>query len=198
MQERTPPSTGTFLEVAYNPISSLRPDPRNARTHSKRQIAQIVDSIRAFGFTNPILIDGESIVIAGHGRVLAAKSLGLETVPTIALPHLNEAQRRALRIADNKIGLNAAWDVDLLKLELSELSGLDLGFDLTTTGFEIGEIDVMLNPRPDPDDEQIPAAPATPRTKPGDIWACGPHRIGCGDCRERAVRWVGQWLCASN
>jgi hypothetical protein len=91
-----------------------------------------------------------------------------------------------LRIADNKIGLNAGWDIDLLKLELSELSRLDLDFDLTTTGFEVGEIDLMLNAPADPDDEQISAAPANPRTEPGDIWACGLHRIGCGDVRDAA------------
>ena len=186
MQDRISPPAGWILEVVYLPISTIRPDSRNARTHSKRQIAQIAESIGSFGFTNPILIDSEKVVIAGHGRLLAAKSLALESVPAICLPHLNEAQKRALRIADNKIGLNAGWDVDLLKLELGELSGLDLGFDLTVTGFEVGEIDVMLNASPDPDDEKIPAAPTIPRTKPGDIWSCGPHRIGCGDGRDAA------------
>jgi DNA modification methylase len=186
MQERFSRHSELLLEVDYRPTSTVKPDPRNARTHSKRQVAQIADSISNFGFTNPLLIDSENVLIAGHGRLLAAKSLGLDTVPTICLPHLNPAQKRALRIADNKIGLNASWDVDLLKLELGELSGLDLDFDLTVTGFEVGEIDVMLSARPDPDDERIPAVPAIPRTKPGDIWICGPHRIGCGDGRDIA------------
>ena len=186
MQKRLSRPTGLLLKVIYSLTSSIRPDPRNSRTHSKRQIAQIGESISAFGFTNPILIDSENIVIAGHGRLLAAKSVGLETVPTIFLPHLNDAQKRALRIADNKIGLNAGWDVDLLKLELGELSRLDLDFDLTTTGFEVGEIDLMLTAPSDPEDERIPAAPIIARTKPGDIWVCGPHRIGCGDVRDAA------------
>ena len=113
------------LAVTYRAAASIKPDPRNARTHPKRQVDQIIASIREFGFTNPILIDPESIVIAGHGRLLAAKSMGLAEVPTIELVGLNEAQKRALRLADNKIALNAGWDLDLLKVELGELSSPD-------------------------------------------------------------------------
>src|SRR4051795_6377735 len=129
------------LAVTYRAIASLRPDPRNARTHSKRQVEQIVASIREFGFTNPILLDPDGVIIAGHGRLLAAKSMGLAEVPTIELVGLNDAQKRALRLADNKIALGAGWDLDLLRVEIAELSSLDFGMDLTVTGFSTGELD---------------------------------------------------------
>lgn len=174
------------LSVRYRPISSLTPDRRNARTHPKQQVAQIAASIRAFGFTNPILIDPDGTIIAGHGRLLGAKSAGLAEVPTIELTGLSDAQKRALRIADNKIALGAAWDLDILKLELSDLGALDVDLDLSLTGFSAGEIDVVLNAAPDPDDEVIPEAPTTPRTQPGDIWILGDHRVGCGDGRDVA------------
>ncbi len=172
------------LVVVYRPIDALAPDPRNARTHPKRQVEQIAASIEAFGFANPILVDPAGKIIAGHGRLLAAKRLGLAEVPTIPLPHLSETQARALRIADNKIALGAGWDLDLLKLELGEIATLDVDIDLT--GFSSGEIDVLLTPAEDPDDEAIPATPAAPRTRPGDIWALGDHRVGCGDGRDAA------------
>ena len=172
------------LEIRYLPIGDLVPDPRNARTHSKRQIEQIKTSIAEFGFTNPILADPEGRIIAGHGRLLAAKALGLADVPVIALVGLSEVQKRALRLADNKIALNAGWDMEILKLELSELATIDVGMDLTLTGFATGEIDVILDGQDDPEDEVIPAVPETPRTKPGDIWILGDHRIGCGDGRD--------------
>lgn len=172
------------LSIDYRSVSDLVPDPRNARTHPKRQIEQIAASIREFGFTNPILIDPVGRIIAGHGRLLAAKAVGLSTVPTIALAGLSDAQTRALRLADNKIALNAGWDLDLLKIELGDLSSLDIGFDVSLTGFSSGEIDVILDGPSDPADEVIPAVPAMPRTTPGDIWALGPHRIGCGDGRD--------------
>jgi DNA modification methylase len=170
------------LAVTYRPTDALVPDPRNARTHPKRQVDLIVASIRAFGFTNPILVDPECGVIAGHGRLLAARALTFSEVPTIVLAGLSESQKRALRLADNKIALGAGWDVDLLKLELAELSVLDV--DLSLTGFSTGEIDVALMDGPDPDDEAIPAVPKTPRTKPGDLWILGDHRVGCGDGRD--------------
>ena len=122
----------------------IKPEPRNARTHSKKQVAEIAASIQQFGFANPLLVDVNGVLIAGHGRLLAAKSIGLDMAPTITLPHLNEAQRRALRLADNKIALNAGWDKDLLKLELKELADLEIDFDLSLTGFSTGEIDVLL------------------------------------------------------
>jgi hypothetical protein len=162
----------------------LVPDPRNARTHPKRQIDQIKASIEAFGFTNPILVDPEGHIIAGHGRLQAARAMGLAEVPTIILSGLSEPQKRALRIADNKIALNAGWDLEILQLELGELASIDIDIDPTLTGFSTGEIDVILSSAADPDDEIIPPVPATPRTKPGDIWILGNHRVGCGDSRD--------------
>jgi DNA modification methylase len=174
------------LTVVYRPTDSLVPDPRNARTHPRKQVAQIVASIRAFGFTNPILADPEGKLIAGHGRLLAAKDMGLAEVPVIALAGLSDEQKRALRLADNKIALNAGWDMEILKLELGELSLPDFEIDLSITGFASGEIDVILKDSPDPEDEVIPAVPKAPRTGPGDIWQLGEHRIGCGDGRDIA------------
>jgi DNA modification methylase len=172
------------LSVVYRPTRELKPDPRNARTHSKAQIGQLKSAIEAFGFTNPILIDDEGLLIAGHGRLRAAKELGLAEVPTITLTGLSETQKRTLRIADNKIALNAGWDLDLLKMELGELSNLDVNLDLTLTGFSTGELDVLLGDTLDPEDEVIPATPKVPLAKLGDIWALGSHRLGCGDSRD--------------
>src|SRR6516225_2403979 len=172
------------LAVTYRAVGDLIPDPRNARTHSKRQIDQIRASIEAFGFTNPILADPEGHIIAGHGRLQAARAMGFAEVPTIILSGLSELQKRALRIADNKIALNAGWDVEILQLELGELASIDVDIDPTLSGFSTGEIDVILSSAADPDDEVIPPLPVTPRTKPGDIWILGEHRIGCGDGRD--------------
>lgn len=174
------------LAVAYRATGSLVPDPRNARTHPKRQVEQIARSIRAFGFTNPILADPAGNVIAGHGRLLAARKLGLGEVPVIELAGLSEGQKRALRLADNRIALNAGWDVEILKLELAELQLPEFDVDLGLTGFSAGEIDVILKDPVDPEEEVIPAVPTQPRTAPGDIWQLGDHRIGCGDGRDVA------------
>lgn len=170
------------LSITYKSPSDLRPDPRNARTHPKRQIEQIKASIESFGFTNPILSDETGLIIAGHGRLMAAKELSLDVVPVIELPGLSLAQQRALRLADNKIALGASWDLDLLKLELGELADLDV--DLSLTGFSVGEIDVVLDDNPDPDDEVLPEVLAEGRVSPGDIWQLGDHRLGCGDSRD--------------
>jgi DNA modification methylase len=172
------------LAVTYRALGDLIPDARNARTHPKRQIDQIKASIDAFGFTNPILSDPEGHIIAGHGRLQAARALGLAEVPVIQLTGLSEAQKRTLRIADNKIALNAGWDMEILRHELGELASLDVTVDLSLTGFSIGEIDVILDPADDPDDEVIPAVRTAPRSKPGDIWILGDHRVGCGDGRD--------------
>jgi DNA modification methylase len=172
------------LSIRYRDPASLTPDPRNARTHPRRQIEQITASIRAFGFANPILVDEAGRLIAGHGRLLAAKALALAEVPTIELAGLSDAQKRALRLADNKIALGAGWDLEILKLELSELAVIDVDIDLALTGFATGEIDVLLNGKVDPEEEAIPAIRATPRTRLGDIWVLGEHRIGCGDGRD--------------
>ncbi len=172
------------LAVIYRPIADLKPDPRNARTHPKKQVEQLCASIRSFGFTNPVLVDEHGVLIAGHGRLRAAKEVGLERVPTIEVLDLTDAQKKALRLADNKIALNAGWDLEILKLELAEIVVLDVDFDLSLTGFASGEIDVVLKAANDADIEVIPAVPVEPRTNAGDVWVLGDHRIGCGDGRD--------------
>lgn len=174
------------LSIRYCAPADIRPDPRNARTHSKKQVAQIAASIQAFGFTNPVLVDEDNVLIAGHGRLLAVKQAGLATIPAITLASLTDPQKRALRLADNKIAQNAGWDTDLLRIELEAITtSIDLDFTIETLGFSVGEVDVILNgDGVDPDDEVIPAAPVEPRAKPGDIWILGEHRIGCGDGRD--------------
>jgi ParB-like chromosome segregation protein Spo0J len=181
------------LVVTYRPVGELIPDPRNARTHSKRQIDQIRASIEAFGFTNPVLADPEGHIIAGHGRLQAARAMGLTELPVITLSGLSDTQKRALRIADNKIALNAGWDMEILQLELGELGSIDVDIDLALTGFSTGEIDVILTSAVDPDDEVIPPVPATPRTKSGDIWILGDHRVGCGDGRSASTARSQVW-----
>ncbi len=184
MNESSSIAVPSRLAVTYRAVGDLIPDPRNARTHPKRQIDQIKASIDAFGFTNPILADPDGHIIAGHGRLQAARAMGFSEVPTITLSGLSDTQKRALRIADNKIALNAGWDLEILQLELSELASIDIDIDPTLTGFSTGEIDVILSSAGDPDDEVIPPVPTTPRTKPGDIWILGDHRVGCGDGRD--------------
>ena len=176
--------TELHLKIVYKAISELSPDPRNARTHSKNQIKQIAASIEAFGFTNPVLADAGGNLIAGHGRLRAAREMGLKKVPVITLTGLTEPQKKALRLADNKIALNAGWDTEILKLELAELSLPDLDIDLGLTGFSSGEIDIILATGEDPGDEVIPAVSDKPRVERGDIWQLGEHRVGCGDGRD--------------
>jgi len=170
---------------------SLRRNPRNARTHSKKQIEQIVSCIRKLGFLNPILIDDDNLILAGNGRLEAARLLGLEHVPVIRFFHLTTAQKRAYLIADNKIAEQAGWDREMLAIELGEL--VDLlpaeGLDVTLTGFEAAEIDLLLSDmiaRPEPDDI-LPALPAKPVTRRGDLWQLGKHRLLCGDARDYAA-----------
>ena len=178
------------LHVEYRPITSLRPAVRNPRTHSPKQIQQLVNSLQTFGFTNPILLDADDRIIAGHGRLAAAKALHLEQVPTIRLAHLTEAQRRAYVLADNKLAELAGWDHDLLALELQELSDLKMDFDLTVTGFEIEEIALYLDGvSVTPDDPAADALPVEdPATLPvsvrGDLWHLGSHRLYCGDATQ--------------
>lgn len=169
-------------EIVSKPVDSLIPYARNSRTHSDEQVAQIAASIREFGFTNPVLIDGECGIIAGHGRVLAARKLGMDDVPCIELSHLTEAQKRAYIIADNKLALNAGWDDELLALELGELG--DLGFDLDLTGFDDEEIAALMPVELQPgltDEDAVPEVRDDPVTKPGDVWLLGKHRVMCGD-----------------
>ena len=133
------------LRVELMPLASLKPHARNPRTHSPKQVRQIAESIRKFGFVNPILIDGDGGVIAGHGRIEAAKLLGIDTVPTIRLADMTEAQKRAYILTDNKLAENAGWDQELLALELNYIAELDIDFDLTITGFETAEIDLLMS-----------------------------------------------------
>lgn len=166
------------------PIDKLIPYARNSRTHNDEQIAQIAASIKEFGFTNPILIGVDDVIIAGHGRLLAAQRMGLKEVPVIRLPHLTEIQRRALVIADNKIALNAGWDEEMLALEMKELG--DLEFNLDILGFseeELKELDAFGEPETssDANEDEVPEVPEEAMTKPGDIWLLGEHRLLCGD-----------------
>ena len=175
--------------ITYQAISALQPDARNPRTHSKRQIRQIADSIRAFGFTNPILVDEKGSVMAGHGRLEAAKLLGIRQVPTIRIGDLTEAQKRAYVIADNKLAENAGWDSELLTEELRFLTDLTLGFDVTLTGFEPAEIDLLLDEarsgeETDPADKLPAIDDAPPVSRIGDLWRLGAHRLLCADARD--------------
>lgn len=176
--------TSGNIKIEQRSIDALIPFARNSRTHSEAQIAQIAASIREFGWTNPILVDGKGGVIAGHGRLAAARKLGMGDLPVIVLDHLTDAQKRALVIADNKLAMNAGWDPELLS---SEIAGLgEDGFDLSLLGFNEEELAALLVDKTegltDPDD--IPEAPAEPVTVLGDVWLLGKHRIVCGDSTD--------------
>lgn len=180
------------LKVRYQNVEALKPHEGNARTHSDKQIAQIAASIGKFGFNNPVLVDAQNRIVAGHGRVAAAKRLGLEKVPTIQLDHLSDAERRAYVIADNRLAELAGWDREILRIELQGLAELDLGFDLEITGFDTTELDLLLDDddgaaAPDPADEIPPPGPGPAITRPGDIWLLGDHRLLCGDARDTSV-----------
>lgn len=183
----------TRLSISERPIDELKPFTRNARTHSRKQIGQIAASIQRFGFTNPVLIDRDNTILAGHGRIDAAKQLGMTTVPCVLLEDMTPADKRAYVIADNKLALNAGWDDEILALELGEQRVLDPDFDLGLTGFSIAEVDQLFDglapqERNDPADDQLPAPAAVkPRCRPGDIWQLGEHRLICGDALDRAV-----------
>lgn len=181
---------GDNLSVIYLKCSELKPYKNNPRTHSKHQVRQLARSIQEFGFTNPVLVDAEAGIIAGHGRVEAALSLGMETVPVIYLGHLTEAQKRAYIIADNKLAENASWDTGLLQVELEALAVLDAGFDLTLTGFETEEIDGFLQKAEEAkaEDFQI-EPPVRPVTALGDLWHLGQHRLLCADATDPVSYW---------
>ncbi|WP_428062439.1 site-specific DNA-methyltransferase [Candidatus Avelusimicrobium fimicolum] len=176
------------LTVRYISPKEVKPYRNNPKSHSDKQVYQIVQSIKEFRFTNPLLIDENNELIAGHGRLLAANQLQLEKVPVIVLSHLSDAQKRAYRIADNKLTENGKWDVDLLTIELKELDNLDLSFDLDITGFDNQEIDLLFNPPPEPDNRlnNIPFIEESEIvSKQGDIWQLGNHRIICGDSLKK-------------
>jgi DNA modification methylase len=169
------------LKIQYKPIADLIPYARNSRTHSDAQVAQIASSIKEFGWTNPVLLDGENGIIAGHGRVMAASKLGEKEVPTIELSHMDDNQKRAYIIADNKLALNAGWDNEMLMLEVADLK--DAGYDLGLTGFSLDELN-DLNPEVIEgltDEDAVPEVPVEPKTKLGDIYQLGNHRLMCGN-----------------
>jgi DNA modification methylase len=168
--------------VSRMEVELLIPYARNSRTHSDEQVSQIAASIKEWGFTTPVLVDEDNVLIAGHGRVMAAKKLGLTDVPTMVASGWTDAQKQAYVIADNKLALNAGWDEELLKVELSELKGLD--FDLDLVGFNSSELADLLKPDEVEgltDEDAVPEAPETPVTVDGDVWLLGNHRLMCGD-----------------
>jgi len=176
------------LVVSSMPIASLVPYAENARTHSPIQVAQIAASIAEFGFVNPVLVDAEGVLIAGHGRVMAAKQLGLVAVPVLRLGHLSPAQARALRLADNQIALNSGWDEALLAAEIARIRD-EAVVDLDVLGFSGMELDRLLAAADaglgdDADDAPLP--PVVPVTRAGDLWRCGDHRLLCGDATKLA------------
>src|SRR5438105_8711399 len=183
------PARDPRVEIVYRPIDQLKPDPPNPRRHERKQIRKIADSIETFGFNVPILVDADLKVIAGHGRLLACRLLGRNEVPTISLERLSEAQARAFMIADNRLIEIASWDDRLLGEQLRELSELNLEFSLEVTGFEMAEIDLLIEGaantlQPDPDDVPVPVATGPAVTRPGDTWLLGPHRIHCGSALD--------------
>jgi DNA modification methylase len=174
------------VQIEYRPIEALIPYARNSRTHSDAQVAQIAASIREFGWTNPVLVDGENGIIAGHGRVLAARKLGFEQVPVIELAHLTESQKRAYVLADNKLAENAGWDDELLRIELEALQAA--GFDLSLTGFADDELAALMAELAGneglTDDDAVPEVTDDPVSQPGDVWLLGEHRLLCGDATD--------------
>ena len=180
------PMTET-LRVEYRKVETLIPFARNPRTHSDAQVAKIAASIVEFGWTSPVLVDGSQGIIAGHGRLAAARKLGLAEVPVIELSHLTPAQKRAYVIADNRLALDAGWDEEMLALELAELS--EAGYDLDLTGFDADELADLLageetTSEGQTDEDAAPEVPVTPVSKPGDVWICGNHRVLCGDATD--------------
>lgn len=183
-------------------VADLIPYAANSRTHSDAQVAQIAASIKEFGWTNPILVSGDNSIIAGHGRLLAARKLGMDEVPAIVLDHLSKAQQRALVIADNQLALNAGWDMDMLKAEIEDLKLDD--FDIDLLGFDEKFLDGLLEPEPSAgltDEDAVPETPETPKTVLGDVWVLGNHRLMCGDSTSIEAlekltegRLVDMWL----
>jgi hypothetical protein len=173
------------MQVTQKKVTDLIPYAKNSRTHSDEQVAQIAASIKEFGWTNPILVDGDNGIIAGHGRLLAARKLGYKEVPTIELSELTETQKKAYIIADNRLALNAGWDNEMLTIELNDL--LADGFALELLGFDPKELDALLEPEVVEgltDEDAVPDVPDEPTTNLGDIYQLGNHRLMCGDCKD--------------
>jgi len=200
------PSNNSDHKIVFLKVDDLKLYSGNARTHSRKQIKQIANSITQFGFTNPVLLDENGLILAGHGRVEAAKSLGLNQVPCLQLPLMSEAEKRAYILADNKLAMNAGWDEGILALEFEYLIEHTNEIDLSLTGFEISEVDQILEiggtdqSTEAQEDDQLPELPAdeTSVTRQGDLWQLGDHRLICGDARDQqvfqnfpwpAVRW---------
>lgn len=177
---------GSDLTITYVASESLAPYKNNPRTHTKKQINQIAKSIKEFGFINPMLVDDTGTIIAGHGRLEAIQQLGIKQVPVIRLNHLTEAQRKAYAIADNKLAELAGWDENLLKIEFESLAILDIDYDLTITGFEMGEIDFLLAHDDETEEPEpaIPPPPINPVSQIGDVWILGRHRLICADATD--------------
>jgi DNA modification methylase len=176
------------IKLEHWPLARLTPSARNARTHSDAQIAEIAGSIRAFGFTNPILVGEDGDVVAGHGRLAAARALGLPEVPVIALRGLTEVQRRQLMLADNRIALSAGWDSEMLRLELNDLAAL--GADLSSLGFSKQELAAAMAAGGTAgltDEDEIPVLAEIAVSRLGDVWRLGPHRLACGDSTDAAT-----------
>ena len=171
------------MQITEVKVEALIPYAKNSRTHDDAQVAQIAASIKEFGWTNPILVDGDKGIIAGHGRLMAARKLGMTQVPVIELKGMTEAQKKAYVIADNKLAMNAGWDNEFLTLELKDLE--DEGFDFSLTGFDDKELDALLNVIEGTDgltdEDAVPDVPEEPKTKLGDIYILGNHRLMCGD-----------------
>lgn len=189
-------------KIEWLSVDNLIPYAKNARTHSDEQVAQIAGSIKEFGFNNPVLVDKDNSIIAGHGRLMAARKLGMDKVPVVQLEHMTEAQRKAYVLADNRIALNSGWDTSMLSLELQELKD---DIDLSLLGFDADELDALLNPIEETegltDEDAVPDVPDKPKTKLGDIYILGNHRLMCGDScsvtdMEKLVndRQVDMWL----
>jgi len=175
------------LAISYENPASLSPAPRNARQHSRRQVSQLCASISEFGFLVPILVDERCSVIAGHGRLAAAQHLGLNQVPVVRIAHLSAEQKRAYLLADNRLAELSGWDIDILKIELEELSALNLPFEFEITGFDTVDIDRLREtPKKVADDsyDHLPELAELPVSCPGDLWALGPHRLLCGNVCE--------------
>ena len=174
------------LLIRYMAVSLLKPDPKNPRRHSPKQIQQIAASIQKFGFNAPLLVNPEGLVIAGHGRLQAARECELKEVPVISLDHLSQAQARAYMIADNKLTENAAWDEALLHEAFQDLAVVDLDFSLDITGFEMGQIDLMIGGAvKEAEEEPLPQPLSDPVSQPGDLWLLGKHRLYCGDSLQQ-------------
>ncbi len=190
MTQRKPKPNGPDrLQIEHRNLADLRPRATNPRTHDAKQIAGLGRSIKSFGFNSVIAIDEQGVILAGHARYEAAKLIGLSEVPTVTISHLTDKEKRAFVIADNRLAERSDWDLDLLRHEIAEL-GVDIGFDVTITGFETPEIDILLADaqpaKQDADDERPPLA-SVAVSRRGDLWRCGDHLLLCADCRDNSA-----------